>query len=107
MPPLASRRQAMKQMQALRGEGIHDVSVILRGPLKNGISLGVYRDRRNVERRVARLRRLGYAVQLTGNSTRLEEYTVIEARVNGARDSLRAAWASRFPQHSIRHVDCI
>ena len=60
-----------------------------------------------MKRRVARLERLGYAVRLAGNTTRLEEYTVIEARVNGTRDALRAAWASRFPKHSIRHVDCI
>ena len=107
LPPLASREHAREAMRALRREGIRDVSVILHEPLRNGISFGVYNDMRNVERRVARLKRLGYAVQLAGNSTRHEEYTVIEARVNGTRDALRAAWASRFPEHSIQQVDCI
>ena len=106
MPPLASRQRAEQRLRALRGEGIRDVSVILDGPLRNAISLGFYRDKRNVDRRVNRLERLGYSVRLEDNSTRLEEYTVIEARVNGTRDTLRAAWASRFPEHPIQRVDC-
>ena len=106
MPPLESRKRAQQRMRALRSEGIRDVSVILHGPLRNAISLGVYSDRRNVERRMARLERLGYSVRLADNSTRLEEYTVIEARVNGTREALSDAWVARFPDQPIQHVGC-
>ena len=106
MPPLESRKSAKQRMRALRSEGIRDVSVILHGPLRNAISLGVYSDKRNVNRRMARLERLGYSVRLADNTTRLEEYTVIEVRVNGTRDALRDAWAAHFPEQPIQHVEC-
>ena len=107
MPPFASRKSATDVMQMLRNAGVSDVSVILRGPLKNGVSLGVYKEKKNVAERVASLEKRGISVLTMDNTKTVEEYTVIEARVGGTYDLLDTAWATRFPKHPIQRVDCV
>lgn len=104
--PLENRESATRKMQELRGRGVVDVAVILRGALKNGVSVGVYANEANAARRASELRMLGYSVILEANRTTVEEYTTIEARIGGTPEELRDAWPSRFAGHPIRHVDC-
>ena len=106
IPPFESRKSAATKMRELRRSGIIDVAVIFSGALKNAVSLGVYASKTNAVRRAAELERLGYTVILTANNKSVEEYAMIQARIHGARNSLRDAWSSRFPDKAIRHVDC-
>ena len=105
LPPLESRQSAARKVRELRGKGIRDVAVIMSGSLRNGVSLGVYENRSNADRRLGALGALGYPALLASNTGAVEHVT-IEARVRGEFDRLRAAWKSRFPEHTIRSVAC-
>ena len=106
LPPLQTRDEAVAKLREIRNSGVRDVAVIPDGDLANGISFGIYRKAENMNRRVAALDRLGYAVR--SQPTELEpvgEY-VVEARAGGAPATLDAAWTSRFPGQALRVVDC-
>ena len=106
LPPLASREAAAAKLREIRGRGVNDVVVIDDGALANGISFGVYRNADNMHRRVSALGRIGYPVRSAPEDVTIIEDYVIRTRVDGAPAALDAAWASRFPGHSIRIVDC-
>ena len=106
LPPFESRRSATKRMRELRDRGVRDVAVILSGPLTNAVSLGIYASKANLGQRVARLGRLGYSVMTAANTTTIDEHLTIRARVGRAPGALSDAWASRFPSHSLRLVNC-
>ena len=106
LPPFGSRSSATQKMREMMRRGVHDVAVILRGPLKNAVSLGVYAEKRNVEKRVARLSKLGYSVEWEPNTTAVVEYLTIKARAHGAPGTLRDAWAMQYPTHAVRQVEC-
>ena len=105
LPPLESRQRAARKVRELRGKGIRDVAVIMSGSLRNGVSLGVYENRSNADRRLGALGALGYPALLASNTGAVEHVT-IRARVRGEFDTLRAAWKFRFPEHTIRSVAC-
>ena len=106
LPPFDSRRQAVAKLQEIRDSGERDVFVIPDGDLANGISFGIYRDEGNMHRRVAALEDLGHAVQSqAADETVVGEYA-IDARVSGSPATLDAVWSSRFPEKTIRVVDC-
>ena len=107
LPPLESRERAAEKMRELQRRGVRDIAVILKGPRKHAVSLGIYASQRNVERRVANLAGLGYSVVSEPNNTAVVEYLSVKARVRGAPDALATAWRSRFPGHAVRHVDCV
>ena len=106
LPPFESRRSAVVKVRELRRLGISDVAVILKGGLKNAVSLGVYANKVNADRRAAKLDRLGYSVVLEVDEKTVDEHATIEARVGGALDVLTDAWLSRFPKYAIRDVAC-
>ena len=106
LPPFESRRSAVKKLQEMKGRGVRDIAVILSGPLKNAVSLGIYAEKNNLEKRVARLGRLGYSVVWEPNSSAVDEYLTIRARANGSPASLRDAWTSQFPTHAMRQSEC-
>ena len=106
IPPLDSRKSALRTMRELKSRGIRDVAIVLRGELRNAVSLGVYRSRENAVSRMTSLKRLGYSVQSAANTTTQQEYVTIQARLNGSGDALLDAWTSRFSADSFRRVDC-
>ena len=106
LPPFESREEAEAKLREIRNRGVRDVAVIKDGDLANGISFGIYRQADNMHRRVAALDRLGYAVSSYAADLEIVEEYVIKARAGGAPDTLDDAWTSRFPEQSIRVVDC-
>ena len=106
LPPFKSRWSATKKMREMQDRGVRDIAVILRGPLKNAVSLGIYAEKKNLEKRVAHLNRLGYSVVWEPNTTAVDEYLTIKARANGGPGTLRDAWASQYPTHAVRQVEC-
>ena len=106
LPPLTSREAAAVKLREIRARGVRDVAVIDDGTLVNGISFGVFRDADNMHRRVAALDRAGYPARSVPEDVNIVEDFVVRARADGAPAALDAAWASRFPGHSIQIVDC-
>ena len=106
LPPLESRSSASEKMRELQEKGVHDIAVVLSGALRNAVSLGIYAREANAKRRVAQIEALGYAPVLEPNTREVAAYATIEARVGGSYDSLSDAWASRFPDQTVRQVDC-
>ena len=106
LPPFENRDKAAAKVREIRGRGVRDVAVIPDGDLANGISFGIYREEDNMHRRVAELDRLGYAVRSHAAGVEMVRKYVIKARAGGAPATLDTAWSSRFPERTIRVVDC-
>ncbi len=106
LPPFESRKAADAALGDLREKGVSDIAVIPKGARKNAVSLGIYAKEANASRRVARLEELGYAPVVEPNSMAVEEHATIEARLPGGFEDLRDAWASSFPDHAVRQVEC-
>ncbi|MCP5140827.1 MAG: tetratricopeptide repeat protein [Chromatiales bacterium] len=70
MPPASSEEVARAQVSALKSQGMHDVALIKTGELRNGISLGVYRNAESVKRRLAQAGRAGIEAQSREESYR-------------------------------------
>lgn len=105
LAPFAGRSEAAAKVREIRGRRIRDVAIISNGTLANGVSLGVYRSKKNMRRRLAELQSLGYPALSRTLTDAVDSY-VIEARVVGDRDHFNAAWSSRFPGHSVDDAGC-
>lgn len=68
IPPFVDRAAAAAALRELRARGIRDVSIIGRGPLADGVSLGVFRSAEGARRRLAALQAMGYAPQMDEES---------------------------------------
>ena len=84
LPPAGSREAARALVRELRDKGVEDLWIIDRGTQINGVSLGVYRNKRYMTRRVAEVEALGYTVVTTANMRSVTEYAV-EAQAGGER----------------------
>ncbi len=73
LPPAATRDQALTMARRLAGEGVDDYYVVTAGDSENTISLGLFRDRANAERRRREMVSRGYSAQLTD---RVEEQVI-------------------------------
>ncbi|MCY4405123.1 MAG: tetratricopeptide repeat protein [Rhodospirillaceae bacterium] len=105
LPPAESREAAVATVRALRGKGVEDLWIIDRGERIYGVSLGVFRNKRYMSRRVAEVEKLGYVVMTTANMRTATEYTV-DAQAGGERAAFDEAWKRAFPEHEIRDIDC-
>ena len=106
LPPLEDRAAAVAAVYELRARGIRDVAIISSGPLRNGVSLGVYRNAENALRRVARLEGLGFSVRHAPGETGKAGYALAVRASGDTFPQLRAAWRERFPDRSIEPADC-
>ena len=105
LPRFPTRAAAAAKMGELRGRGVNDIALVSRGPLTNAVSLGVYRNKTYMDRHLRRLKELGYPAVWKARRGK-EGYRILEARMAGAADALGAAWASKFPGHTLKNVDC-
>ena len=106
LPPLKDRAAAVAAVYEMRDRGILDVAIINSGPLRNGVSLGVYRNAENALRRVARMEALGYSVRHAPGETGKAGYALAAQASGDTFPQLRAAWRERFPDRSIEPADC-
>ena len=105
LPPASSREAAVALAGELRDKGVDDIWIIDSGTQINGISLGVYRNKRYMSRRVAELEKLGFPVTSTANMKTVTEYAV-EARTTADHAALEEGWNAEFQEYAIRRVDC-
>ncbi len=76
LPPLASRDQALAMARKLSDKGVSDYYVVTAGDRQNTISLGLFHDPANAQRRVKQLTDLGFPAQLRERTETLPQYWV-------------------------------
>lgn len=103
--PLPSRAEAVALVEEMRASGVEDIAIIRHGDLANGISLGIYRSTKNMERRVAALEAMGYSVQYETTLKTVTTYG-LEAEFTQFPAFMQADWAARFPEHPLEPFDC-
>lgn len=105
LPALPSAQAAAGKLRELRERGIGDVAVLRRGAEANRISLGVFKSKRNAERRVAALEKLGYSANWAATGEIPSAYAV-RARAGGTRSAFASAWKGKFPGQPFEFVVC-
>ena len=105
LPPAGSREAARALVRELRDKGVEDLWIIDRGSQIHGVSLGVFRNKRYMSRRVAEVEKLGYTVVTTANN---EDRHRVRRRGGGGRRARRPGrcWKAAFPDHDISDIDC-
>lgn len=68
VPAAATRGEALAQARALAAQGIRDYYVVTAGPGENTVSLGLFRERGNAEKRLAEVQALGIPAVMEGAS---------------------------------------
>lgn len=101
VPPLPDVAAARARVAELRAAGVRDLIVITEGPLRNGISLGVYKGRDGAERRLQNLATLGITAQMQVRGD-AAAHAVVQAR--GPFDA--TAFARAFPDVGFDSRDC-
>lgn len=64
LPPYPSTAAATAVTRQLGAKGLHDYYVVASAPDANAISLGLFRERSGAERRLARVRKMGFQPKL-------------------------------------------
>jgi len=83
LPAYGDRTEALAAARRLSDQGIRDYYVVTAGDQQNTISLGLFRDRANADRRVAELQGLGFMPALTERQDDLPEYWLEYANLAG------------------------
>jgi cell division septation protein DedD len=79
---LKSREEALGVARALSAKGVRDYYVVTAGDQLNTISLGLFREQANAERRRAEITGLGFAPQMIQRTEELPVYWIDFARDN-------------------------
>ncbi len=74
LPAFKTREEALDAARALASKGVHDYYVVTAGDQQNTVSLGLFRDAGNAERRRAEIAALGFHPQLVARTEDLPEY---------------------------------
>jgi hypothetical protein len=93
LPAQSSREQALAMARQLSTKGVRDYYVVTAGDQQNTISLGLFRDQGNAEKRRNEITALGFAPQVTARTEELPVYWI-----DYAQDSRTPVnWRSRVP----------
>ena len=74
LPALQTREQALAAARQLSAKGVRDYYVVTAGDQQNTISLGLFRDQANAERRRAEIAGLGFTPQSIARTEELPVY---------------------------------
>ncbi|MEO5626505.1 MAG: SPOR domain-containing protein [Dokdonella sp.] len=83
LPAAASRELALGAARALSAKGVRDYYVVTAGDQQNTISLGLFRDQGNADRRRTEIVALGFAPQVNTRTEDLPAYWLDFALVDG------------------------
>ena len=98
LPASTNREQALGIARQLSAKGVRDYYVVTAGDQQNTISLGLFRDKGNAEKRRSEVEALGFAPELV---TRTEDLPVYW--VDFASDPQHPVnWRARVTQHDLR-----
>jgi len=91
-------------MRNLEEDGFVDIMLIRKGTLENGVAAGVYRYLDNAERRVARLRELGYDAAFKPNyAERIERWIDVSTKDS---PGVAARFKESFPDYRLSAKPC-
>ncbi len=76
LPAVSSREEALGVARSLSSKGVRDYYVVTAGEQQNTVSLGLFREQANAERRRAEITALGFTPQLTQRTEELPVYWV-------------------------------
>jgi len=96
LPAPPSREKALAMARQLSGKGLSDYYIVTVGDQPNAISLGLFRDQGNAEKRKAEVQALGFEPQITQRSDEVPAYWLDFAQ-NG-RDPVD--WRARLPANA-------
>jgi hypothetical protein len=74
LPAMASREEALGIARELSGKGVRDYYVVTAGEQQNTVSLGLFRDQGNAERRRAEIAALGMKPEIATRTEELPQY---------------------------------
>lgn len=74
LPAMASREEALGVARELSGKGVRDYYVVTAGEQQNTVSLGLFRDQGNAERRRAEIAALGLEPEIATRTEDLPQY---------------------------------
>ncbi|WP_257389078.1 SPOR domain-containing protein [Tahibacter caeni] len=93
VPAMASREQALGVARQLSAKGVRDYYVVTAGDQQNTISLGLFREQANAERRRAEIAGLGFSPQMLQRTEDLPVYWI-----DFSEDPQRpVAWRAQLP----------
>ena len=93
LPAPATREEALSVARQLNSRGVRDFYVVTAGPQQNTISLGLFRERNNAERRRMEISALGFAPAITERTEQLPVYWLdFAVAVDSTLD-----WRQRLP----------
>jgi len=104
LPPFSSREEAEQAAENLKAAGLTDLEVMYQGSLKEGVSLGVYRQEASAPRRLAQLREMGITPVLDARRKERERYAV--AMSGRGTDNWQARFAEAFPDQTLQTSPC-
>jgi hypothetical protein len=103
LPAAASRELALGSARALSAKGVRDYYVVTAGEQQNTISLGLFRDQGNADRRRAEIVALGFAPQVNTRTEDLPSYWLDFALLDGQPPD----WHGRVPVPRDAHEETI
>lgn len=89
LPAFASRDEALATARSLAAQGVQDYYVVTAGDNQNTISLGLFHEHANAQRRQAQIAALGVAPKLSERTEQVPRYYVDYGIVTGKQ----LAWA--------------
>lgn len=93
LPAMASREQALATARALQSKGVRDYYVVTAGDQQNTISLGLFREPANAEKRRNEIGALGFKPQTNTRTEDLPQYWIDAALADGDEFD----WRARLP----------
>lgn len=105
LPPLGSTDEARAMLRRLKDDGMQDYVRVMRGPMRNAVSLGLYSKLASAERRMAQLRSKGYEPAM---HTRYKAQRVqwLDVTFGGPPGLPGDAFRSEFPSRQLSRTDC-
>lgn len=105
LPALPTRDAALATARALSAKNVRDYYVVTAGDQQNTISLGLFHDNANAERRRAEIAALGFKAQVSQRMETLPVYWV-DFALPSQPDFAWQAWLPGRSDLQMRTVDC-
>ena len=90
LPAMPSREDALGVARTLSAKGVRDYYVVTAGEAQNTVSLGLFRDQGNADRRLAEIKTLGFAPKMNTRTEELPVYWLDFALAGAEPTDLRA-----------------
>lgn len=105
LPPFSTQAGAERAAASMRADNIGDIFILSRGNMKNAISLGVFRKRSSMEKRLDELKKKGYTAQV-GSRSRTEKITSFQVTLPADAAFPKDDIKREFPSLAVREMAC-